>query len=59
MQVGRQIGWVRERGVRDGDEDGWVWWCSVRDVRACGLQMRTGARGHDMTDGRAGMRAGM
>ena len=29
-------------GVRDGDEDVWVW-RSMRDGQACGLQTRTGA----------------
>ena len=51
---GQANGWVRGRGVRDGDEDGWVWQCSMRDGRTCGLRTRTGAGGRDVTDGRAG-----
>ena len=35
MQVGRC-------GVRDGNEDGWVWQHGVTGRWVCGLQMRTG-----------------
>ena len=37
---------ARGHGVRDGDEDVWVWGRgSVRDGRVCGLQMRMGGCG--------------